>query len=307
MPYLVATDSGLLLVSDAGRFSRLSDQPFRHVVPGADDGEAVALDDTGQLWDVDEDGAAAFADLGATLPGVTPGCVLVDGEEVWVGTLPAGVYRRDGDTFAELDGFARAPGRDRWTTPAGGRPSVRSLDIDDDNTLWANVHVGGILRSSDMGASWQPTIDQGVDVHQVFAVPGKPGSVVAACGAGGLASTDDGGQTWTMSTTGLASTYCRAVAVAGDTVLLSAQDGPGGGGTTLYRRPLDAPDAPFKPCAGGLPDGLPGSIDTFCVTSWDEDAAVVLPNGELYVSRDAGYAWRRLVGSLGQARAVAII
>jgi len=303
VPYLIATTDGLLRVDDQGRINRLAEGAFVHAIPGEDDGEAVALDATGQLWDVDEDGAAPFAvfDEGEAR------CVLANGDDVLVGSHPAALHRREGEGWARLDGFDRAPGRDRWTTPRGGAAAVRTIDVDDDDTLWVNVHVGGILRSTDGGATWTPTIDQDVDVHQVFAVPGRAGTIVAACGAGGLAMSSDRGLSWSMSKAGLSSTYCRAVAVAADTVLLSAQAGPGGGETTLYRRPLDDADAPFTPCAGGLPDGLPGSINTNLVATWDEQAAVVLPSGDLYTSRDAGYAWRRLIGSLGDATAVVIL
>jgi hypothetical protein len=61
------------------------------------------------------------------------------------------------------------------------------------------------------------------------------------------------------------------------------------------------------PCAGGLPERMPGSIDTFMVATFGEEAAVALPTGDLYISGDAGYAWRRLAGSLGEVRAVTIL
>jgi photosystem II stability/assembly factor-like uncharacterized protein len=233
--------------------------------------------------------------------------LLVDGADVWLGSDPAGVFRFTDDGFKRIPTFDGMPGREQWTTPWGAPASVRSMDIGDDETLWVNVHVGGIARSTDGGSTWQRTIDMNVDVHQVFVVPGAPKTVVAACGEGGLAMTTDGGATWSMATNGLSSPYCRAVAVAEDTVLLSCQDDNRGGNTSLYRRPLDKPDEPFVPCAGGLPERLPGSIDTFAVTTFGEEAAVALPTGDLYISADAGYAWRRLVGSLGEVRAVTIL
>src|SRR4051794_40032268 len=287
MPYVVATSDGLLQVDDRGRVKRLTGGAFVHVVPGEEDGEAVALDDQGQIWDIDVDGAAPYE----SFDGGRATCLLVDGADVWLGTDPAGLFRFTDDGFKRIESFDNAPGREAWTTPWGAPASVRTMDIGDDETMWVNVHVGGIARSSDGGASWQSTIDMNVDVHQVFVVPGQPQTVVAACGDGGLAMTTDGGATWTMSTDGLSSSYCRAVAVAEDTVLLSCQDDNRGGNTTLYRRPLEKTDQPFVPCAGGLPERLPGSIDTFTVATFGEDAAVALPTGDLYVSGDAGYAW----------------
>ena len=90
-------------------------------------------------------------------------------------------------------------------------------------------------------------------------------------------------------------------------MLLSCQDDNRGGNTSLYRRPLDQPDTSFVPCGGGLPERLAGSIDTFTVATFGEEAAVALPTGDLYISGDAGYAWRRLAGSLGDVRAITIL
>ncbi|MDX6286250.1 MAG: hypothetical protein QOG53_1735 [Frankiales bacterium] len=303
MPFVVATSDGLIRVDDRGRMKRLADGDFIHVVLGEEDGEAVALDSQGQLWDVDDEGAAPYNEF-------TDGranCLLVDGHDVWVGAQPASLFRLKDDGFHRIGTFEQLPGHEKWTTPWGASAAVRSLDIGDDETVWANIHVGGIARSRDGGATWTSMIDPDVDVHQVFVVPGRPETVVAACGNGGLAMTTDKGGTWTMSTAGLSSTYCRAVAVAEDTILLSCQDDNRGGNTSLYRRPLDDMDAPFVPVGGGLPAGLPGSIDTFSVATYGEDAAVALPSGDLYISADAGYAWRRLIGSLGDVRAVTIL
>src|SRR3954464_371763 len=113
MPYVVATTDGLIRVDDRGRMKRLSDGSFLHVVPGEEDGEAVALDDQGQVWDIDEEGAApyeAFTEGRAN-------CLLVDGAAIWLGTDPAGVFRHDDDGFHRLTGFDAMPGHERWTTP----------------------------------------------------------------------------------------------------------------------------------------------------------------------------------------------
>src|SRR3954470_9419637 len=131
MPYVVATTNGLLRVDDRGRIARLAEGDFLHVVPGEEDGEAVALDEHGQVWDVDDDGAApyeSFTDTKAT-------CLLVDGSEIWVGTHPAGLYHYDDEGFRRIESFDSAPGRERWTTPWGAPASVRSLDIGDDESM----------------------------------------------------------------------------------------------------------------------------------------------------------------------------
>jgi hypothetical protein len=41
-----------------------------------------------------------------------------------------------------------------------------------DDDLYANVHVGGILRTADGGETWTPTIDIDADVHHVTTAEG---------------------------------------------------------------------------------------------------------------------------------------
>ena len=121
------------------------------------------------------------------------------------------------------------------------------------------MHVGGILRSDDGGATWTPTIDIDSDVHHVTTAEGM---VLAAC-AGGLASSSDRGVTWTVRTDGLEAPYSRAVAVCGDVVLVSASKGPRGGRAGVYRG--DLVGGAFERCTSGLPDLFDDNIDTYCL------------------------------------------
>ena len=120
-----------------------------------------------------------------------------------------------------------------------------------------NVHVGGILHTDDYGRTWNPTIDIDADVHQVATAEGV---VLAAC-AGGLATSVDRGSTWTMRNEGLEATYSRAVVVCGDTVLVSASNGPRGGQAAVYRG--DLASGPFERCTAGLPGWFDDNIDTY--------------------------------------------
>src|SRR5207302_10588418 len=126
----------------------------------------------------------------------------------------------------QLRGFEAVAGRDKWYAGSAaidgkriGPPlGVRSITATSDGTvLLANVHVGGIPRSVDRGATWQPTIDIDSDVHEVRAHPSRRGVVVAAAAAG-LCTSLDGGATWDVEQAGLHANYCSAVAFAGDDV-----------------------------------------------------------------------------------------
>lgn len=219
------------------------------------------------------------------LDGPPATCVLPVGGGALVGTAEGHLVRVPGG--GPVDGFDRAPGRDAWYTPWGGPADVRSLAAAPDGTLFANVHVGGILRSPDGGDSWEPTLDIDLDVHQVLVAP--DGTVLAAT-AHGLATSTDGGRRFGLSDEGLHANYARAVAVADDTVLLSVSTGPGGGRAGLYRRPLHG-GGPFRRTAIGLPGTLPGNIDTFCLVAEGERAALGTVAGRVYASGDAGATW----------------
>lgn len=223
--------------------------------------------------------------LGAPIEGPPATCILVEGTGALVGTQEGHLVRMPaGERVAS---FEAAPGRDAWYTPWGAPADVRTLAAGPDGTLYVNVHVGGILRSADGGASWEPTLDIDLDVHQV--VVAADGTVVAAT-ALGLATSTDGGHTWTVVDDGLAATYARAVAVAGDTVLLSVSTGPDGGRAAVYRRPLHG-GGPFRRTSIGLPGTFPGNVDTFCLVADGDLAALGTFAGRVYLSDDAGASW----------------
>lgn len=219
------------------------------------------------------------------LDGPPATCVLPVGDGALVGTAEGHLVRVPGGDA--VGSFDNAPERSRWYTPWGGPADVRTLAAAPDGTLFVNVHVGGILRSTDGGETWEPTLDIDLDVHQV--VVAADGTVVAAT-AYGLATSTDGGCTFTVADRGLHATYARAVAVAGDTVLLSVSTGPDGARAAVYRRPLHD-DGDFRRTAVGLPGTLPGNIDTFCLAADGDRAALGTVTGRVYASDDAGATW----------------
>ncbi|MDP9386866.1 MAG: hypothetical protein M3Q48_02790, partial [Actinomycetota bacterium] len=217
------------------------------------------------------------------------------------GTAEAHLYRV-GAGLEAVEGFEHVEGRDRWYTPWGGPPDVRSLSVSPTGTVLVNVHVGGIVRSTDGGRTWRPTIDIDADVHQVLAL--DAGAAVAAC-AEGLATSDDDGATWTIHDDGLHATYSRAVAVAGDAALFSVSDGPGGRRAAIYRRPLAG--GPIERLHGGLPGDLGGNVDTFRLAGGpDGAAALATPAGDLYASCDEGSTWEQVAAGLPPVRCLVL-
>ena len=219
---------------------------------------------------------------------------------LFVGTARAHLVRDGG----VVESFDEVPGRDDWYTPWGGPPDTRSIAEAADGTLHVNVHVGGIPRSRDGGETWQPTIDVDADVHQVLAHPTNPKLILAA-GAIGLCVSRDGGDSYDVLTDGLHSTYARAVAIAGDVVLVTASAGPRGGRAAVYRTTI-AMDQPFERCTDGLPDWFDDNIDTGCLSALDDTAVFGTVDGDIYVSEDAGSKWEQAASGLPPVRAVDI-
>jgi len=222
---------------------------------------------------------------------------------ILVGTSDARLFRAGADgSLVQLAGFDDAPTRDEWYTPWGGPPDTRTITEDGDS-VYVNVHVGGVLRSRDEGATWQPTIDLHADVHRVVTGHGR----VYAAGAHGLSISADGGDTWRLCDAGLHATYCRAVAVCGSSLLLSASAGPDGRQAALYRG--DVAGEWFERCTQGLPEWFDGNLDSLCVDALPDGslAAFGTHSGEVLVSQDGGVSWGSVAAGLGSIRCVLVL
>ena len=241
-------------------------------------------------------------------------CCAAVGDLIYIGTDDARVLRVSGGNVEQLRGFDDVAGRDEWFAGSAvingqrvGPPlGIRSMTATvDGRALLANVHVGGIPRSTDGGATWHPTIDIFTDVHEVCAHPTDPNIAIAAAAAGFCIS-EDGGATWAVEEDGLHATHCSAVAFLGNDVLVAASTDHFAMQGAVYRRPLAARQ-PFVPVGGGLPRWIDGIADTRCIATRSSAAAVADRAGNLYVSTDAGRTWLRRVDGLPQPSSVVIV
>jgi photosystem II stability/assembly factor-like uncharacterized protein len=168
---------------------------------------------------------------------------------------------------------------------------VRSLALAD-GWVYADIHVGSIMRSPDTGKSWEPvTPDLNEDVHQVATTPAAPNRVVANT-ANAVYVSDDRGHSWTHRASGLSARYGRAVAVsptAPDLFLASVSRGPRGDDARLFRsedagRSWEAVDDTFPPT-------LERNIDTYHVAFTDDGTAWALVENRLYAGTEDARVW----------------
>lgn len=209
-----------------------------------------------------------------------------------VGTEPAKLFRITGDGLVEpMEGFDRVEGRESWDTPWGGPASVRSI-ASHGKWLYADIHVGSIVRSGDAGETWEPVHDSiHRDVHQVLTHPDRPERVYANTADGPFVS-QDRGRSWQHAVSGLATRYGRAIAVDSedpDLLLASVSLGPHQGEGRLYRS-TDGGTS-WRHVSRGFPPFIEGNIDTACLAFAGVDRAWAAVDRILYRSDDLGESW----------------
>ena len=281
MSLLIGTTSGLLSLGESTD-ELIGGTRINHVAR-----------DRGGWWAVD--GKARIhhdGDHVATLPdGAAALCIRPTQDTTWIGSDEARLFALDHGEITEDEFFSSAPGRDAWYTPWGAPADVRSMALDADQTLYINVHVGGILRYDNTGLV--PTLDISADIHQVSAHPTQKGAIFAAS-ARGLAVSHNG-HDFDFRTAGLHAPYCRAVAVMDDRVLLSASTGPSSDRGRLYSCPLWEDD--IEPLTSGLPEWFDGNVDTHCLVV-DGGDAYVGHGDTVWKSEDRGDSWSVLADGL---------
>jgi hypothetical protein len=288
---LIGTDVGLWELEDD--VARPVDALAGHAITAlAGDGARTwAVVDGTALWVFD----AAWRQR-ATVDGPPATCVAPTAAGPLVGTEQGHLFRLTADRLSRVDAFETVEGRAAWYQPWGDPADVRSIAVARDGAIHVNVHVGGVARSRDGGASWTPTVDIETDVHQVLAHPVRP-EIVLLASAEGFGLSRDGGDSYEFATAGLHAHYLRAVAVAGEHALISVATGFQGRRSAIYRKRLDG-GARFERCQAGLPKWFDDNIDTGCLAAAGPLAVFGTGDGRVYRSLDAGEHWELAVKGL---------
>jgi hypothetical protein len=302
MVVLVATVDGYHVLTSSGEHRVALDGHRVEALSPGPAGTWIAIVDDHEIWQHGDDGewrALATTDLDLA-------CLVTAGEVVFAGAVgPHVLELREDGALALLAGFEAVPGRDEWHQ-VGSALKVRSLSATaGGGAVLANVHVGGIARSEDGGASWQPTIDVDADVHEVRAHPTSSEIVVAAA-AVGLCVSRDAGCHWEIVDDGLHATYARAVAFDGDDVLVSISDGPFARRSAIYRGRVDR-RARLERVRDGLPEWLDGNVDTRCLGAGGGRMALADASGAVWATCPERGGWSLLAQDLPGVNAVVVV
>lgn len=150
-----------------------------------------------------------------------------DGRRLYAGIDPAGLFVSEdrGESWSDVPALNEHPTRPAWE-PSRGLFALHSICVDpgDPSRLVVAISAGGVYRSADAGASWEPAnvgvrAEQlpdrypvaGHNVHRVVMHPGDGRRLYRQCYNGTYRS-DDGGATWTEITDGLPSDFGYAIA-----------------------------------------------------------------------------------------------
>lgn len=183
-------------------------------------------------------------------PRVTAAAVSPADGALYVGTEPSALFvsRDGGASWRELEEMRRLPSAPTWSFPPRPWTShVRAIACShtDPDLVVVGIELGGIVRSTDGGESWQDQRPGAqADCHSLASHRADPGPLYEA-GGGGFAQSRDFGDSWESADEGMGLNYAWGLAVdAEDPTLVYASAAPGPGrahgggfsGATIYRR-----------------------------------------------------------------------
>jgi hypothetical protein len=248
------------------------------------------------------DGGRSWIDCRLPERGVFSLAVSAADGAVYAGTEPSRLFRSDdkGESWRELKALLELPSRPRWSFPPRPWTShVRWIapSPHDPGLLLVGIELGGLMRSSDGGQSWQdhrPGAQP--DVHSLAWHPHTAGRAYEA-GGGGAAFSTDAGETWQPADEGRDRHYTWSVTSDPDDAerwYVSASTGPyaahgrGDAQARIYRR---RDRESWQPLAGGLPDPLPAMPYALVAAAGRLFAG--LADGQIWESNDRGDTWRK--------------
>jgi photosystem II stability/assembly factor-like uncharacterized protein len=277
------------------------------IFAGANHGSMFASDDGGRTWEP--------RDTGLTQHNVySLACGRVNGgTRVFAGTEPAHLFYSDdlGRHWHELPAL-RSVDTSKWMFPAP--PHIAhtkhiTFHPQDPQTLFVGIEVGGLLKSTDAGRTFQVVHGMDDDVHRIVINPLAPDLIYIATGIGMYVSAD-GGKTWEQRTD-------RQHEIGGYPDLLvlhprlpermfvaSAQKGPGSWFQEHYAgsRISQSRDGgkTWEAVRHGFPGRLRTAFEAMCLEDWGASFSILAATatGEVWCSDDGGEHWAEVISGV---------
>jgi photosystem II stability/assembly factor-like uncharacterized protein len=246
------------------------------------------------------DGSRTWVDCALPAQGVFSVAVSPADGAVYAGTEPSALFRSDEGcrSWGELTALLELPSRPTWRFPPRPWTShVRWIapNPHDGDLLLVGIELGGLMRSSDRGGSWQDHRSGAQrDVHSLAWHRRVEGRAYEA-GGGGAAWSSDGGETWQPADAGRDRHYTWALAVDPDDAdawYVSASTGPfaAHGGADPEARIYAWRGGEWRALAGGLPEPLPAM--PYALVATEGRLFAGLADGQLWESTDRGESWQ---------------
>jgi photosystem II stability/assembly factor-like uncharacterized protein len=239
----------------------------------------------------------------------------VDGHaRLYAGTEPAHLFVSDdlGLHWSEVPSLRSVPSVPKWSFPAPPHIGhVKHINFDPGNptTMYASIEVGGLLKSTDAGQSWQEFPELYEDVHRLMIHPSDPGFLYAVTGRG-LYVSPEGGTTWEQWTGredeigGYPDGFVFCPSDPQVIFMAAAHDAPGTWRTTHFAgarisRSRDGGRS-WEILHNGLPDRLQASIEAFCLEESGNSSSIfaATTSGEVFCSEDLGESWEKIISGL---------
>lgn len=228
---------------------------------------------------------------------------------IYVGTEPANLYRSedDGMTWEFFPELPQLPSSRTWSFPP--RPWTHHTrwitpHPEDPDLIFVGVELGGVMRSTDGGRTWEDRKPGSqFDCHSMAIPAAAPDRLYEAAG-GGVAISLDRGETWQAADEGMDRHYAWAVAVdpvdpdlcyvSASTGARAAHNQHGDSQAVLYRTDDANSWRPVGPEAGAQPEAplhhpnreMPYALAT--LPGWPNGLIVGMRNGTVLISHDRG-------------------
>jgi len=230
------------------------------------------------------------------------------------GTEPAHLFVSDdlGLHWNEVPSLRSVPSVPNWNFPAPPHIGhVKHINFDPENptTVYASVEVGGLLKSTDAGKSWQEFPDLYEDVHRLMIHPTNAKFLYAVTGRG-LYVSPNGGTNWDQWTRredeigGYPDGFVFRPSDPKTIFMTAAHDAPGTWRTTHFAgarisRSRDG-GKNWEILRNGLPDRMQASIEAFCLEEAGESFSLYAATtaGEVLCSEDGGESWKPIITGL---------